>query len=148
MCSIPSAGGTRLVDQAPQRAGNGGQLIGYEGARALRLIRDPIADHKSAKNCEIQAMTGRRQNLATKLPQEKMGAAKAVFAHAFGAPPLNRVPMQEVVGPQPKRVLQGTVRRIFHYTVGKEANHHAGYDFSFITGDQKQSILGQREGTA
>src|SRR3974377_372552 len=75
-----------------------------------------------------------------------MNPSKVVFGHSFAASPLNRAPVQQIVGTQAKRALQGAVRRIFHDTVGKEANHHSGDDMPFMASEEEHPVVGQCEG--
>jgi len=56
----------------------------------LNPVGHPIADCVPTKLRSIKAMAGRRQNLAAKLPWERVGGAKAVFGQAFGACPFDR----------------------------------------------------------
>src|SRR5215471_1434757 len=73
-----------------------------------------------------------RHDLTTEFAQEQVSAAEAVFGDAFAAPPLDCPPMQQVVGPQAKRTVQRTVRRVLHDPVHKIPDHQARNDPALV----------------
>src|SRR5271165_469107 len=92
--------GPRFGQEPAHGAGNVGQLIGYERARALRLIGEPVADRITAKYRQVEAATRRRYDLSAEFPQKRMGSAEAIFGNSFGAPPFDCPPLQQIVGTQ------------------------------------------------
>ena len=49
--------------------------------------------------------------------------------------------MQQIIGSQPKRAVEGAVRCVLHDAMGKEADHHTGDDFVLMAGEEEQPVV-------
>src|SRR5271157_6015445 len=103
-------------------------------------VRQPITDCGPAKQRSVQATAGGCHNFTPELPEEEVGAAKTISGEAFGARPFDSAPMQEIVRPQIKRALEGTVRRVLRHPAGKESKHHPGYDLTLIAREEQLPV--------